>query len=154
MKELNQIILCSTIEGRSFLRGVMVLEDYAVVTHVERLPFRYHEILLDKRRKKERDEEITVPVWRGSLHKGCAFCGNGSTFQCGHCGFYSCMKIGAGEHYCLGCKKTRKTKPVKTSHASNSGFVGNALLGDTPGSWDRAQSALLGLIQHRNRHAG
>ena len=45
MKHLNQIILCSESEGRSFLRELAVFDEFAIVTHVEAMPFRYHETL-------------------------------------------------------------------------------------------------------------
>ncbi|MEQ8694486.1 MAG: hypothetical protein RIC85_04060 [Gammaproteobacteria bacterium] len=155
MKQLNQIILCSRNEGRSYLRELSVMEDYAFVTHVEALPFRYHELLLSsKRKRKDKIDEISVPIRNSALHDGCAYCGNGTTFQCDHCGFYSCMKTGAEKHYCPGCDKNYKAYPAETSRASLSGFMHEPKKSPAEGiedSWARAQDALLGLIQHRNR---
>ena len=153
MKQLNQIILCSRNEGRSYLRELSVTEDYAFVTHVEALPFRYHELLLNKRKKKDKIDEISVPIRNSTLHDGCTYCGNGTTFQCSRCGFYSCMKGRAEQHYCPGCEKAYEVCSVKTSRASRSGFVHESPTGGKDDGWARAQDALLGLIQHRNKIA-
>lgn len=152
MQQLNQIILCSQARGRSYLRELAVFDAFAVVTNIERLPFRYHELIGKKRAKDELVVTLDVPIRRTANHRACPFCGQGTIFQCSHCGFLSCKEIGTNEHHCPGCDRTYRTKSMKESHASESGFVDTALVDrSSDNRWTDAQSTLLGLINHRNR---
>lgn len=151
MKDLKQIILCSQVADRSFIRNIRVTNEYALVTSVEKLPFRYHEFLLTRRKKKDREARINVPFKGEPASLRCAYCDNTIIFQCDKCGFQSCTTAGASEHYCPGCRKTYRPRTIDYCDASNSGFVGINLI---PGfdSWDRAQLALRRLVDYRNRY--
>lgn len=154
MEQLNQIVLCSENEGRSFLREITVFEEFAVVTGIETLPFRYHETLDARRNRKDFVEKLTVPVKRSDRYRHCPLCGNRTVFQCTKCGFHSCMITGAAEHDCPGCGKSYKTETSSESYASKSGFVGDAFHDERSKrslSWDRAHKSLLRLIDHRNK---
>jgi hypothetical protein len=160
MKQLNQIILCSTSEGRSFLRELAVLDQFAIVTHIEVMPFRYHETLKKLKKTKDGVVRLTVPVQRSNRHNGCPFCGNTGTFQCKGCGYVSCRNGMMPDHTCPGCKKTYKAVPADANYASNSGFVNDKLQPDKTGGnqgqsseidlWNRANGKLLKLMHHRN----
>lgn len=154
MQELNQIVLCSSCDGRSFLREIAVFDEFAVVTGIESLPFRYHETLDARRNKKDFVEKFAVPLKRSERYGHCPLCGNRTVFQCKRCGFHSCMVTGANEHECPGCGKSYKTQNCSESYASKSGFVGDAF--NDRGSkrslgWDQAHKSLLRLIDHRNK---
>ena len=161
MKQLNQIILCCDSEGRSFLRELAVFEEFAMVTHIEALPFRYHETLKELKKSKEKVSCFTMPVKRTNRHTGCPFCGNTGTFQCNHCGHMSCWNTALPEQICPGCKKAYKAAPVEARYASGSGFIEDGLQSkETPEGnktsseadlWKRANGNLLKLIGHRNQ---
>jgi len=154
MKELNQIVLCSSCDGRSFLREITVFDEFAVVTGFETLPFRYYETLDARRIKKDVVEELTVPLKRSDRYQHCPLCGNRTVFQCKRCGFHSCMITDAIEHECPGCGKSYKTQTAKVSYASKSGFVDDAFhdrVAERSRGWDHAHKALLRLIDHRNK---
>ncbi len=160
MKQLNQLILCSETEGRSFLRELAVFEQFAIVTHIEAMPFRYYETLKKLKKPKNEVVRLTVPVQRTKRHTGCPFCGNKGTFQCTGCGYVSCRNGAAPEHSCPGCNKTYKTKTADASYASGSGFVNDGLqpknssgqggLSFETDLWKRANGKLLKLIRDRN----
>jgi len=160
MKQLNQLILCSESEGRSFLRELAVFDQFAIVTHIEAMPFRYHETLKKLKKAKEEIVPLTVPVQRTHRHTGCPFCGRAGTFQCNGCGYVSCRNGAKPDHICPGCKKTFKTAPVDVTYASGSGFVNDGLRPDKTGNpqsatfetdlWKRANGKLIKLINHRN----
>ena len=151
MKQLNQIILCSQTNDRSFVREIAVFDAFAVVTNIETLPFRYHELLGKKQVKDDLVVTLDVPVKRTASHRGCPFCGQVTIFQCSRCGFLSCADIVKHEHYCPGCKKTTRIVPAKQSVASESGFVGKALVNPASADrWSETQGTLLRLIKHRN----
>lgn len=151
MKELNQIILCSQTKGRSYLRELAVFDEFAVVTNIERLPFRFHELLGKKRAKDELVVKLEVPVRKTASHKGCPYCGQGTIFQCSHCGFLSCSGSANRDHHCPGCDKTYKSKAVSGTLASESGFINMPSANRSDGNrWGEAQAALLGLIKHQN----
>ena len=160
MKHLNQIILCSESEGRSFLRELAVFDEFAIVTHVEALPFRYHETLKKLKNPKGDIVRLTVPVERTNRHSGCPFCGTSGTFQCSNCGYVSCHDTALPGHLCPGCKKSFKTKTADAKFASGSGFVNDGLRSKISSFkqepsfevdlWNRSHSKLLKLIHDKN----
>lgn len=152
MKELKQIVLCSQVTDYSFIRNIRVTNEYAFVSSVEKLPFRYHEFLLKRRKRKDRQTKIDVPIRSPIESLQCAYCSNTKTYRCDVCGFLSCMPTGTVRHYCPGCRKTYATQSARASYASSSGFIGINLFQGSA-YWRRAQDALLELIDHRNRHS-
>lgn len=155
VQNLNQIILCSTLEHRSFLREVEIVNGTAIVTHVETLPFRFHELLAKHPVAGDAIDELNrAPIVPGR-YKGCPFCGNRTTYWCS-CGTASCKTVGIDRHYCPGCKTERTSKPVRTTYASESGFVGERLQAansdqDREASlkqaWQRSQAGLFNLVK-------
>ena len=157
MKQLNQIVLCSEHEGRSFLRELAVFDDHAIVTHLERLPYLYHELVRKHRGRKDLVETLDVPIEKPDRYAGCPYCGNRRVFQCSKCGFYSCLAAGADKHHCPGCDRNFRVVTTNRSFASRSGFVDRAMVhqGDQRGlNWSRATQNLFGLIRHLNQDSG
>ena len=142
VQNLNQIILCSRLEHRSFLREVEIVNGTAIVTHVETLPFRFHELLAKHPVAGDAIDELNRAPIVPDRYKGCPFCGNRTTYWCS-CGTAS-------------CKTERTSKPVRTTYASESGFVGERLQAansdqDREASlkqaWQRSQAGLFDLVK-------
>ncbi|MEQ8228185.1 MAG: hypothetical protein RIA64_08875 [Rhodospirillales bacterium] len=156
-KQLNQIILCSKMEHRSFLREIELVGGSAIVTHVEALPFRFHEMLAAHPVKDDAVNQLERAPIVPERHKGCPFCGNRTTYWCS-CGTVSCKIVGTDRHWCPGCKAEHASSPISTSYASESGFVQDRLAKtssaqlrdeDRQAAWQRSQSGLFNFMKRR-----
>jgi hypothetical protein len=117
----RQVIFCSEVVGRSFLREILVTDAVGQILDNEKLP-PFYQMPLEKLR--EQDEMILqLPMnfeVRGD--HSCPFCGNQTSFYC-RCGYISCITPQPKRHVCPQCRDIFTKFGTCATMLSPSGFV-------------------------------
>jgi len=122
MKEyFRQVIFCSEVIGRSFLREILITDAMGQILDNEKLP-PFYQIPLEKLR--EQDEIILHLSQEFHLEgdKTCPFCGNRTVFYC-RCGYVSCITPHPKRHVCPQCRDIFTKFGTCGTMLSPSGFV-------------------------------
>ena len=122
MKEyFRQVIFCSEVVGRSFLREILITDAMGQILDNEKLP-PFYQIPLEKLREQN---EIVLHLSK-DFHlngdKTCPFCGNGTVFYC-RCGYVSCITPHPKRHVCPQCRDIFTNFGTCGTMLSPSGFV-------------------------------
>ena len=125
---LNQIIYCSTHDGRAFLREVAVTPTDAAVTRIETLPQGYEHAMAHMRNPREQVRRIPGALKTMSNYKGCPYCGKTTAYECDNCGALSCISSDPPPHHaCPVCGSIGEPEWGNYHTVSDSGFTGDRL---------------------------
>ncbi|MFA6016281.1 MAG: TerY-C metal binding domain-containing protein, partial [Gallionellaceae bacterium] len=122
MKEyFRQVIFCSEVVGRSFLREILITDAMGQILDNEKLP-PYFDIPLERLREQD---EIILHLSKDFHLEGdktCPFCGNRTVFYC-RCGYVSCITPYPKRHVCPQCRDIFTKFGTCGTMLSPSGFV-------------------------------
>lgn len=118
---LRQVIFCSEVVGRSFLREMLVTDAVGQILDNEKLP-PFYQMPLEQLR--EQDEMIVkLPMnFQVRGDHSCPFCGKQSCFYC-RCGYLSCINEHTKMHVCPQCRDIFTKFGHCAAMMSPSGFV-------------------------------